>query len=134
MTLMQKIKTMSLPSRLFGLFAFLIMLTGCQRLNSVEKPKNLIPDEQMVEILIDLAKIDAARNVNVEEFEREGGDRAKQLLFQKYGIDSVQLVQSTAYYAEKLKMNDSIYSRVKTRLKIENDSLLKEKNGEQDSE
>ncbi len=118
----------------FFLLGVCWLLGSCQKLTPAQKPKNLIPDDKMVEILIDLAKIDAARNVNIEQFEKLGGDQAKQLLFEKYGIDSMQLVESTAYYAGRLEMNDSIYSRVKNRLKRESDSLLKEKNEDRDRE
>lgn len=116
------------------LFLLLLLLGACQKVGRMKKPANLIPDEVMVEVLIDLAKIDAARSIDVEKFDEFGGRRAKQMLFEKYQIDSVQLLQSTAYYAEHLKMNDSIYSRVKNRLKIESDSLLIIKNGAPDSE
>ncbi len=116
------------------LFLLLFFMGACQKVERMKKPANLISDKVMVEVLIDLAKIDAARSIDAEKFDEYGGKRAKQLLFEKYHIDSVQLVQSTAYYAEHLKMNDSIYSRVKRRLKKESDSLLILKNGAPDSE
>lgn len=123
-----------MPYKTLFVALFYVLLTGCQKVNHTPKPKNLIPNEKMVDILVDLAKIDAARNVNVEKFDEFGGKTAKRLLFEKYQIDSIQLVESSAYYAEKLKMNDSIYSRVKNRLKAENDSLLEAKNGKPNSE
>lgn len=110
------------------------MLQSCQKVNRPQKPKNLISNEVMVDILVDLAKIDAARNFNTDKFDEAGGHKAKQLLLEKYGIDSIQLVESSVYYAQRLEMNDSIYSRVKNRLKAENDSLMEVKNGKKASE
>lgn len=107
------------------LFLFLLGLSACQKVERAPKPKNLIPADQMVEILVDLAKIDAARSVNRNQFEERGGDQMKELLFEKYGIDSTRFVQSSYYYSENFRINDTIYSRVKRRLQQESDSLYK---------
>lgn len=110
-------------------FMLVLLVVGCQKVDKPKKPKNLIPEDQMVDILVDLAKIDAAISINGIEYQNRGAD-TKELLFEKYQIDSAQLVRSNAYYTQKFKVNQSLYERVYDRLKEESDSLVKQEERE----
>lgn len=112
------------------ILVLLSLLWGCQKVQPVEKPKNLIPEEKMIDILVDMAKIDAAISINKPEYEKRGAP-GKELLFQKYDIDSAQLVNSNAYYASKFRINQRIYETVVERLQTEVDSLHKREEEEQ---
>lgn len=108
--------------RISLLIALPLLILGCQKIENTPKPENLIPEDKMVEILVDLAKIDAAMSVSTKEYEKRGVV-GRELILKKHQVDSLQLVQSSAYYAENFRVNQRIYERVEAILKFQNDSL-----------
>lgn len=93
----------------------LLFCIGCQDLDPVKKPDNLIGKETMKEITFDLAMVNAARGFNPQKLVRNK-IKPECYIFDKYGIDSVQFVQSTTYYATRLEEYRDIYQTVKNRL------------------
>ena len=66
------------------LLSFLLVLISCT--SAIEKPKKLIEKDKMVDILYDIALLEAIKSQNVN-----GGissKKANEFLFQKYKIDS----------------------------------------------
>jgi len=106
----------------FILLSIVGLFLSCQDIEETPKPDNLIPEDKMVEILVDLAKVDAAFSISSKEYKKRGVV-GREMILEKYDIDSVQLVKSNAYYAEDFKVNQRIYEAVQTRLQRENDSL-----------
>lgn len=104
------------------LLLVILLLASCQTVENAPKPKNLIPEDTMVELLVDLGKINALISINAKQYELRDVD-AKQLVFDKYNIDSTQLVESARYYAEHFRVNQNIYNRVNEILQRESDSL-----------
>lgn len=98
----------------FGIIPILLLFS-CQDVKVVEKPENLISEDKMVEVLTDLLVINSAKNFN-KRFLEETGIRPNTYLYEKHEIDSLQLAQSTEYYAKKYDQLDKIYSRVKVNL------------------
>ena len=81
----------------------------------------------MVNVLVDLLKLDGAESMSSIEFEKRDV-QTKDLIFKKYQVDSLQFVKSTTYYAENFKVNKRIYDSVQARLEREKtllDSLVK---------
>lgn len=110
-------------------FLLLGLLVGCQNVQKVPAPKNLIPEDTMVNILMDLAKIDAAMSYNKKEF-YEQGINPFHYVYKKYDIDSLQLAQSSAYYIDRHEINHRIYETVKERLEKQTavlDSIMEQK-------
>ena len=103
--------------KLLGVLTALILLASCQDIDRTPKPDNLIPEDKMVEVLTELSILHGARSYNKSLME-EKGINAYPYLTNKFGIDSVQLVQSNNYYAENYKEYQMIYDRVKERLEI----------------
>jgi hypothetical protein len=68
-------------------------------------------------VLTELSILHGARSYNKSLME-EKGINAYPYLTNKFGIDSVQLVQSNNYYAQNYKEYQTIYDRVKERLEI----------------
>lgn len=101
---------------------FLLLITGCQELKKAPKPDRLIPEAKMVNILVDLAKIDAAMTYNMRDFEKKGVD-PKTYVYEKYEIDSAQLAKNNAYYIEDFKVNKRMYEEVRARLTKEKEQL-----------
>ncbi|CAM3981061.1 hypothetical protein B0A58_10710 [Flavobacterium branchiophilum NBRC 15030 = ATCC 35035] len=87
----------------------------------VEKPKNLIDDDVMVEILYDLALLDAVRNNTV--YASKLKTTTNKLIYEKYKIDSVQFAKSHQYYASNIAKYRRMYNKVNAKL-AEKDSLL----------
>ncbi|WP_412986839.1 DUF4296 domain-containing protein [Pontimicrobium sp. IMCC45349] len=105
------------------LFLFLV---SCQK-NEVNKPKrpdNLISKGKMVEIIYDMSLITVAKGVNKRLLE-ESKFNPKKYVYDKYGIDSLQFVESNNYYAYNLKEYDEIYTQVKEKLNKEKEKYNK---------
>ncbi|MDF0707246.1 DUF4296 domain-containing protein [Flagellimonas okinawensis] len=102
-------------------FLGFILLVSCAE-KVVEEPENLIPKEQMAEILHDLAILNAAKSGASNKFKESGID-VMDFLYTKYGIDSAQLSESDLYYASIPLEYQAIYSEVQARLKVQQDTL-----------
>jgi hypothetical protein len=103
--------------KLFSLFLLISISFSCQDINRSPKPENLIPEDKMVEVLTEISLLHGARSYNKGLMEEKGID-AYPYLMDKFGIDSVQLVQSNNYYAENYKQYQRIYNKVKSRLEV----------------
>ncbi|MEP6262160.1 MAG: DUF4296 domain-containing protein [Gillisia sp.] len=104
-------------SRMKYVWAFFgaLLLYSCQDIEKVEKPKNLIPEQKMAEVLTDLSLLNSAKNYN-RKFLEETGLKPDEYLYTKYSIDSARLSQSTRYYAANQPKLEAIYKRVKSNL------------------
>ncbi len=113
-------------SLLFGIF---FMFSSCG--NSVlEKPDNLIDDDEMIEILTDLSIMDAMKIQNsvngTLKFE------VNDYVFKKYRIDSLQFAQSNKYYASDVPKYKRMYKIVNEKLtarKTELEQIIQKKTG-----
>lgn len=101
--------------KIIGFLAILLLSFSCEDKNTPERPKDLISEDKMVDILIDLSLISSAKGLNKKVIENNGitPDR---YVFEKHNIDSVQFSQSNAYYAYFLDDYTNIYERVKDSL------------------
>ena len=95
----------------------LISLLSCIE-EVIEKPENLIPKDQMVEILYDLAIINGAKKTNASYLTVRGIETMP-FIYSRYGIDSLQFVQSDIYYASKPAEYKEIYSILEARIEKE---------------
>ncbi len=90
-------------------------MSSCQNIEEVKKPDNLISEDKMVEVLTELNLLNSAKNYNKRILE-ETGLQPDTYLYSKYKIDSLQLAESTTYYAKKYDKFDGIYQKVKQNL------------------
>jgi len=105
----------------------LLVLTffcSCLSNNSIKKPDNLINQEKMEAILYDLSIINSIKpssykNPNYSDISLDS------YIFLKYGVDSLQLIQSENYYSKIPKLYLKIYNNVEKRLEKTKDSLNK---------
>jgi len=104
---------------------FLCTLISCSE-RIVEKPKNLIPQEKMAAILYDISLLNAGRSIN-ESILTEHGLEPMGYIYDKYKIDSLQLVQSDTYYASLPNVYETIYTQVKDRLEREQELMENER-------
>lgn len=83
--------------KLFVVFIISLLSISCQNIEMPEKPDNLIDRNTMVEILVDTYLSNAVRSKNFQEVKDEN-IRLEKYIYKKYAIDSLQFVQSNAYY------------------------------------
>lgn len=91
----------------------LLCMVSCYKFNVPEPPKNLIPKDKMVHILLD-AKL---MSNGITGHDRKVLDSAKvealPFLYEKHGIDSAQFAQSNLYYTYHLEAYEAIYEQLK---------------------
>lgn len=93
--------------------------TSCKE-EIIPKPKNLIEKDKMVNIIYDLAILEAARtqNASVQNY-----PKPTEFIKNKYKIDSLTFAKSTQYYASDIKEYKKMYDEVKDRLITANAKL-----------
>ena len=101
-----------------------LLLVSCQSVEKTKKPDNLISEAKMVEVLTDLVLLNSAKNYNRRILE-ETGIHINPYIYEKHGIDSLQLAQSTQYYAENTSKLDKIYKAIKDSLEVRKSVLEK---------
>lgn len=108
----------------------LFLFASCQDIEEAKKPNDLIPKDKMVDILTDLTLLNSAKNYNKRILESTGL-KPDEYLYAKHNIDSLQLAQSTQYYAQNFDVYKNINTRVQNRLKKMKVQLEKERDEEQ---
>lgn len=115
------------------LVVFLVL--SCQDIERVRKPDGLISEERMEDILMDAALINAVRTFSVTKL-KQSGIEPDTFLYEKYGVDSLQLAESLKYYAVHYDDYLGMYRNINTRLEAHRtaaDSLRKEEDKVKDS-
>jgi len=100
-----------------------LALISCNN-SSVEKPKNLIEKDKMVDILYDVSVLEAIKNQNIN-----GGVSNKvgnEYIYKKYKIDSIQFAKSNKYYASDIEEYKKMIEEVKARLTKQTQALENE--------
>lgn len=102
-------------NKFFYIVVLSIFLWACTSNTIIKKPTNLIPKEQMVDLLTDLylanggdhiKNINKQRNVNYFPF-----------VFEKHQIDTTRFRESNYYYTSRIDDYDEILKKVEERLK-----------------
>lgn len=92
-----------------------MFLINCTSNTIVKKPDNLIPEEEMVDILTDMFLASGARNIKNIHLKRNVNYFP--LVYDKYQIDSTRFKESNFYYISKIDDYDKIMNKVNSRLK-----------------
>ncbi len=116
--------------RSFGYIIFLILIFSCQDIEKNERPANLIPENKMVEVLTELSILNSAKRYNKRLLE-ETGLKPDEYLLNKYNIDSLQLLESTSYYARNYTQFEGMYEKVRRKLETLKADLEIKKSQEQ---
>lgn len=109
------------------LFIILLIVSffGSCNDNPVPKPNNLLTEEQMVDILYDIAILQATGSSN-EIGSKNDRQKIDAYIFEKYKIDSVVYTQNQKYYASNTKQYKKIHQKVVDRIKAKQ-AVLDEK-------
>lgn len=102
-----------------SLIGLIFLACGNQLL---EKPDDLIPRDQMVDILYDMSLLDAIGKSHPGVIESNDLD-VMDFLYEKYDIDSLKFAESDKYYASLPETYQDIYEEVEGRLSRQRDSI-----------
>lgn len=97
------------------LLVIIFVVASCAE-KVIKEPKNLIPLDKMEHILYDIAIINAAKNIDAQIL-RKNNVEAMEYVYTKYGIDSIQFVESDIYYASIPSDYEAMYSKILDSLK-----------------
>ena len=104
------------------LLLLLILSVSCQDLKRSEKPKDLIPEDKMIDVLTEISLLHAARNFNKQKLE-ETGINTDTYIYEKFNIDSLQFERSSNWYSEQYTQYEGIYDSVKNRVQVMKNKL-----------
>ena len=109
----------------------ILAILGCKE-DLVKKPDTLIEKSKMIDIMYDMALLEAVKYQNPTVLD-SNQIRPKQFIYKKYKIDSLQLAQNNVYYAADYKsykiMFDEVVKRViKEKKRAVTIDKLKQKN------
>lgn len=88
---------------------------SCYDIEKPEKPKDLISENQMVDVLVEISIMSSAKGINKRMLENNGITPVA-YIYKKHGIDSTQFANSNNYYAHDIEVYDKIYDKVKDSL------------------
>ena len=100
--------------KLILLFSLGILLVNCES-KGVEKPKDLVGKDKMVDIWYDLYLINAMKSTELK-FLQDRNITPASYIFEKYKVDSIQFGNSDRYYANDVELYDNLHKKVTTRL------------------
>lgn len=109
-------------------FAVLVLFLSCKN-ELVKTPKRLIEKEKMINIMYDLALLDAIKNQNILSKDSVQIN-PNQYIYKKYKIDSLQFAQNNVYYSSEYKeyklMIEKIKSKIDADTKVVEAAITKE--------
>lgn len=96
------------------LFSFILVFQfGCTGQNDPEKPNDLIPEDQYIDLLIEMQHIQSYRNAEPDSV---SADSLKAMVFENYSVTDSQFLASHKYYQLQpdlhLKQIDSVLNRL----------------------
>lgn len=96
--------------------ALIILALFCSCKNHIEKPNDLIPPDQMKNILIDLLLTEETVLVSKIKDVPKTNFQAKNIVLKKHGVTEKQFRESNNYYAMKTKTYLKILKEAEERL------------------
>ncbi|RLD74608.1 MAG: DUF4296 domain-containing protein [Bacteroidetes bacterium] len=113
-------------NKIFYIVIFFVFIS-CESRTNYKKPKDLIPKDQMIDLLTDMHKINGITGIKNKD-----GLKANNyisVLYEKYQIDSTRFASSNLYYTSKISEYEKIFKEVKKRIEgqrilFEDDSLI----------
>jgi hypothetical protein len=104
-----------------NLIAYLLISSvflGCNKLDKPKKPDNLIPKDEMVNVIYDVFLLNSAKGVQKKTLELNG-IFPENYVYEKYSIDSTQFALSNNYYVYDTEVYKGIMDKVKARITTE---------------
>jgi len=109
----------------------IFLILSCESETKYKKPENLIPKEQMIDLLYDMHLANATTGVKNNALENNLNYMS--LVYEKYNIDSVRFAESNLYYMANINEYEDIFEEVEKRVEVlkstydkKRDSVLKQ--------
>lgn len=96
------------------IFVLSVLAVSCTSNTILKKPKDLIPKDEMVNIITDMLIASSAQQIKNKDLMRNVNYFP--LVFEKYHIDSTRFKSSNFYYTSQIDEYDVILKEVKERL------------------
>ena len=93
----------------------LIIFISCESKTKYKKPDDLIPREQMIDLLVDMHI--ATGTLDVKDKNNNRGNNYMSLVYDKYKIDSARFAESNFYYTSNIVEYQNIFKEVQIQLK-----------------
>lgn len=114
-----------------GKYIFIIVAVfflSCESRTKYKKPKDLIPKDQMIDLLTDLHLVNGISGVKSKDGKKT--ENYMSALYEKYHIDSTRFAASNLYYISNISEYEEMFEEVEKRLEgqrilIEDDSIMK---------
>ncbi len=97
------------------LYISLFLLGACTSNTIYKKPDDLIPKNQMVDLLTDMYIAKASSNIKTKKMERN--IEYMTLILDKYGVDSLRFQNSNLYYMSRIDDYEVMHKKIAERLK-----------------
>lgn len=91
-------------------------MLSCESKTNLEKPEDLIPQDQMIDLLVDMNLANGARSVKNKNLQKD--KNYMYLVYKKYNIDSTRFANSNLYYTSEVEVYKKIFQEVDERLDI----------------
>lgn len=91
-----------------------VFLFSCESKVNYEKPKDLIPKEQMIDLLYDMHLAVGTSNLRNKNLEKDRNYMS--LVYEKYNIDSTRFAISNIYYTSQVDEYEEMFEEVERRL------------------
>jgi hypothetical protein len=91
-----------------------LSVLSCKK-DVAEKPEHLISENEMTDILYDIALLQAMKSYNTVTLSEKGID-SRTYIYKKYKIDSLTLAKNHEYYATDLEKYDEMTKKVIDRI------------------
>jgi len=104
------------------IFLLLFIVFSCTESGDNKPPDDLIPPDQMTKVMLEIILM---KNIIREAsyFVDKKDLLVAEYLYEKYGIDSIQLASSQSYYAKNPKKYVPIFKMIQLELTRLNDSI-----------
>ena len=103
--------------RIIHTVIIIFFFISCQDVKRPEIPVDLIPEEQMVDVLTEVYLINAARSFDNRTI-MDNKMKLDSFVYKKFDIDSLQFVKSNAYYTSNLATYDKLFLKVQERMQV----------------
>ncbi len=100
--------------KLFKYILLLIFLVSCEGKTNYKKPENLIPKDQMIDLLTDMHLAIGASSVN--NIYSKKSKKYMFLVFEKHKIDSTRFASSNIYYTSNTDEYEEMYDVINKRI------------------
>jgi hypothetical protein len=105
---------------------------SCTNKNSERETKNLIPEKDLIPMIIDIHMVDALMTLKMNDSLNFEPKKLNNAVFTKYHTSRKEFDQTIKYYSQKPQLLDSLYEKILVRMSEMKAEISNKKNEVQD--